>query len=213
MKAMPEVTELVTRNPSLISCTESIQQAISLMRNCFASGGKLLLCGNGGSAADCDHIVGELMKSFLRPRPIPSALRHELEMLGADGEAIASRLQGGLPCISLVAHGALNFAIANDVCAEMIFAQQTHALGEAGDVLLGLSTSGNSANIINAALVARAKGMQTVVLTGERGGRLAAMADVVVKAPANTVTGIQELHLPIYHAICASLEREFFATS
>ena len=181
-----------------------------LLISCFEKGGKLLLCGNGGSAADCDHIVGELMKAFLRPRPIPASHHDALSRSGAEGQALAGVLQGGLPCMALTSSTALNFAIANDVRADVIFAQQVYVLGRPGDVVWGLSTSGNAGNVVNAFLVARSLGLRTLSLTGQSGGRLGSLADVAVRVPAIATPDVQELHLPIYHALCAALEEHFF---
>lgn len=207
----PIILQLGDAHPSLLPVLPDIGRAFDLLADGFRGGGKLLLCGNGGSAADCDHIVGELMKSFLRPRPLSAALCATLrEQAGLDGEILAERLRGGLPAVSLTGHPALALALANDVCAEVVFAQQVVALGRPGDVLLGLSTSGNSRNVIQAFNTARALGMRTVLLTGEGGGQLMPLADMAVRVPAGTVVGVQELHLPVYHAWCAALEAEFF---
>ena len=201
---------LVCRYPVLSSCEKEMEAALDLLAAAFADGGKLLLCGNGGSAADCDHIAGELMKSFLLPRPISTAPREALCREGAEGAALAEALQGGLPCVALTGHTALNFAVANDVRADTVFAQQVVALGRPGDVLCGISTSGNAANVVNAFRAARAFGLRTLALTGQGGGKLAPLADVAVRVPATATVTVQELHLPVYHALCAALEERFF---
>ena len=202
--------KLVHRYPPLTTCAADMHAALDLLAKAFENHGKVLLCGNGGSAADCDHIVGELMKSFRCPRPIPPAHRDALNQIGADGQHLSTALQGGLPCVALTAHAALNMAIANDVAADLVFAQQVYVLGRPGDVVWGLSTSGNSRNIVNAFRVARILGLPTIALTGQGGGMLAQLADVAVRVPATSTPEIQEFHLPIYHALCAALEVRFF---
>lgn len=206
MKA--HLQKLIVRYPALESCATSIQEGFSLLETAFANGGKLLLCGNGGSAADCEHIAGELMKSFLLPRPIPRDCRIALEDRGQ--RVVAEHLQEGLPCVALTGHPALSQAIANDIRGDMVFAQQTYVIGQPGDGFMGISTSGNSANVIHALHVARARGLRTLVLTGQSGGTLGSLADVAIRVPAATVVEIQEFHLPVYHALCAALEERFF---
>lgn len=177
----------------------------------FSGGGKLLTCGNGGSAADSEHIVGELMKGFLHPRPLPAAEKAALtQQAGSLGERIASGLQGALPAISLTSQTALNTAVLNDNDPELIFAQQVYGLGRPGDGLLGISTSGNSLNVVCAVQVAKLKGLRTIALTGRSGGRLLGEVDVCIRVPAERVTEVQEYHLPVYHAICLMLEAHFF---
>ena len=202
--------DLIHRQPGLTTCATAIQAALDMLIAAFENGGKLLLCGNGGSASDCDHIVGELMKAFLRPRPLPTKHHEALGRCGAEGQLLADTLQGGLPCVALTGHTALNFAIANDVRADVAFAQQVYTLGRAGDVLWGLSTSGNSRNVVHAFHVARVLGVRTLALTGQGGGLLGQIADVAVRVPATTTVAIQELHLPIYHSLCEALEAHFW---
>jgi D-sedoheptulose 7-phosphate isomerase len=173
------------------------------MEASFASGGKLLVCGNGGSAADADHIVGELMKGFYKKRSLPA---EEASKLGE----YARYLQGALPAIALTQHAALSTAFLNDVNPEMGFAQQVYGYGRDGDVLLGISTSGNSKNVCNAVRVAMNLGIKTIGLTGRKGGRLSEISDVCIGVPADITADIQELHLPIYHTLCAMLEELFF---
>jgi phosphoheptose isomerase len=202
---------LSERYPDLAGCRPAIEQAHALLHGCFAGGGKLLLCGNGGSAADCEHIVGELMKGFLRPRPAPEELRQALRALDpAIGDGLADRLQGALPAISLTSQGGLMTAVANDVAADMVFAQQVYGYGRPGDALLGISTSGNSRNVLNALRVAQALGLVTVGLTGQSGGALKDLCDVTICAPYSAVADVQERHLAIYHALCSQLEEDFF---
>lgn len=187
-------------------------EAFGLARDTFRRGGKLLVCGNGGSAADSEHIVGELMKGFLLRREISEDQRSALVSAYPDsGEYLAEGLQGALPAISLVSHSALIHAYANDVAADMVFAQQVWGYGQEEDTLLGITTSGNSANVVNAVKVARVMGLHTIGLTGKDGGRLAELCDVMICAPAIATQVVQEYHLPIYHALCAMLEMEFFA--
>jgi len=201
---------LFARKRELEACRRDIWSAYELLRDCFADGGKLLLCGNGGSCADCDHIAGELMKGFMRPRPLPGNVKRALRELGSDGATMADKLQGALKAINLCGHQALNTAIANDISPSLIFAQQTLALGVAGDVLMGLSTSGNAENVCGALIAARAAGMARIGMTGEGGGRMAPLCDVAIRAPASQTYEIQEYHLPIYHTLCAMLEAHFF---
>ncbi|TNJ65615.1 SIS domain-containing protein [Paenibacillus hemerocallicola] len=201
----------IAKYPELSACREDIERAFQAMRDCYADGGKLLLAGNGGSAADCEHIVGELMKGFMSKRPIPPQMREKLSQFGeAEGGYMADRLQGALPAISLVSHTAIATAYANDVAADMVFAQQVYGYGKPGDVLIGLSTSGNSRNVIRALQVARALGMRTIGMTGSDGGEMKRYCDVTIRAPYEVTPDIQERHLPIYHALCVMLERHFF---
>lgn len=197
--------------PDLVSCLPDIQAAFTLIVAGFAGRGQLLVCGNGGSAADADHIVGELVKGFLLPRPVPAALRTRLlETHGDAGRYLADHLQGGLPVIALTAHTALATAFANDVAADLIFAQQVYAYGRPGDVLLALSTSGRSANVLHALRLARSRGVRTVGLTGRGGGDMGPLCDVLVRVPYDETPRIQERHLPVYHALCIALEQHFF---
>jgi len=201
---------LFERYPALDSLRGELLAAHELLCEAFRGGGKLLCCGNGGSAADAGHIVGELMKSFLIPRPLSDGGKTALAALGDDGAYLAGTLERGLPAISLCAHEALMTAVANDTAADTIFAQQVTALGRKGDVLLAISTSGNSRNCVLAAVAARACGMHVIALTGEGGGRLAGIADVTLAVPERETYRVQELHLPLYHALCAGIEAEFY---
>jgi D-sedoheptulose 7-phosphate isomerase len=205
------VNLLIDRYPALSACEEAVTYAVQHLRESFETGHKLLICGNGGSAADALHIVGELMKSFKLPRPIPSIDKQRIAAsAGPDGERIANLLQGALPAIALPSETGLMTAYANDVEPEMVFAQQVYGYGCPGDVLLAISTSGNSRNTVLAAKVAGALGLTVIALTGAGGGELGRIADVAIKVPANQVHEIQEYHLPVYHAICLALEEEFF---
>lgn len=202
---------LAERYPDLRPCLPDVQAAYALLENAYVGGGKVLVCGNGGSASDSDHIVGELMKGFMQKRPIPAAFREKLSSLFPDeGDRIGARLQGALPAISLPAHSALATAFANDVDPELVFAQQVYGYGRPGDVLIGLSTSGNSANVLQALRVARALGLRTLGLTGKDGGKMKALCDTTIRVPYTSTPEIQERHLPIYHALCIAVEKRFF---
>src|SRR5687768_17549573 len=203
---------LFDRYPVLQPCEKELDAALDLLAGAFQAGNKLLVCGNGGSAADSEHMVAELMKGFLKRRPIPAVHATQLEQVaGPAGQAMASRLQGTLAAISLPAQVSLVTAIANDLDYDMIFAQQVYGLGRAGDVLLAISTSGNSKNVSHAVLVAKAFGLKSIALTGRAGGELAPLADVAIKVPSDNVAEIQELHLPVYHWLSTELEETFFS--
>lgn len=203
--------DLIVRYPRLTVCEESIFEAYQVMADCYRRQGKLLIAGNGGSASDAEHIVGELMKGFLRPRKLTSELVDRLKEVDADlGEKLGEKLQEALPAIALASHTALSTAYLNDVDPLMGFAQQVNGYGREEDVLLGISTSGNSCNLLYACVAARAKGLKVVALTGRDGGRLKGLADVSVVVPEEETYKIQELHLPIYHCLCLMLEEEFF---
>lgn len=209
--AIRELNTLVERYPALNECQSSIALAYTILKTSYDADGKLLVCGNGGSCADAEHIVGELMKGFRRKRAVSPAFAEKLcAVNGEDGAALAANLEGGLPAIALGAHTALNTAFANDKNADMIFAQEVMGYGRAGDVLLGISTSGNSKNVIYALETARAKGMKTIVLTGKDGGKAVQYADAAIIVPSNETYKIQEYHLPIYHALCLMLEETYF---
>ena len=200
---------LFQRYPSLQLCERDLRAAFDLVADCYRNGNKILVCGNGGSAADSEHLVAELMKGFLKRRPISAADRTKLEAAG--GKKIAGRIQGTLPAVSLPSQMSLLTAVANDGDYDLTFAQQVYGLGRAGDVLLAISTSGNSANVCNAVIVAKAFGLKSIALTGKSGGELAPLADVAIKVPSDNVAEIQELHLPVYHWLSTELEAVFFA--
>jgi D-sedoheptulose 7-phosphate isomerase len=192
-------------------CRQELERAFDLLSGSFRRGGKLLVCGNGGSAADSEHIVGELMKGFHSRRPIPEADRARLAGSGSEeGLYLAERLQGALPAICLASQISLTTAVANDVAADMVFAQQVYGYGRRWDVLLGISTSGNAANVLNALRTARAFGLGTLGLTGADGGRMKGICDVLIRVPASSTPEVQLWHLRVYHALCALLELEFF---
>lgn len=199
---MEILDELYVRYPQLKGCEGEIAKALDLLLTCYKGGGKVLTCGNGGSAADAEHIVGELLKKFRKHRDIDSGVAAKLP------SELVARLEGALPAISLVSMSGILTAFANDVAWETAFAQQVYGLGNPGDVLIALSTSGNSANCVNAARVAKAKGLKVIALTGAGGGRLGELADAAIKVPETETYRIQELHLPVYHALCAAVEDE-----
>ena len=204
------LTELIERYPALNGVAADIETAFLALKNCYEQGGRVYLCGNGGSTADCEHIVGELMKCFKKKRPVDEKFAAALSEQGALGEELAAYLEGGLPAISLCGHSPLTFAYLNDTNPMLTFAQQLSVMGQAGDVLVALSTSGNSKNCVYAAIVAKAKGIKTLFLGGGNGGKLKDMADVSIVVPEKETFKVQELHLPIYHCLCAMLEEEFF---
>jgi len=205
------LNDLFVKYPDLEPCRESVARAFEAMKRSFAQGGKMLLAGNGGSAADCEHVVGELMKGFMSKRPLGPAEREKMLIHGEDGVYIADRLQGALPAISLVSHTALATAFINDVAADMVFAQQVYGYGRPEDTLVVFSTSGNSVNVVRAVQVAKSLGMTAIGFTGQGGGRLKELCDVVIRVPSDRTPDIQERHLPIYHVLCMMLEEVFFA--
>ena len=210
-KVQKHIELLVKRYPQLKSIQSQIEQAYLVLEECYANGGKLLIAGNGGSAADAEHIAGELMKRFKIKRPVSKEFAEKLAEIDAvRGKQLADNLESSLMAIPLVAHEALTTAYINDVDGYGVFAQQLFGYGRKGDVFLGISTSGNSKNIMNATVVARASGIKVIGLTGETGGELAKVADVAVKVPEKETYMIQELHLPIYHCWCLMLEERFF---
>lgn len=196
--------------PAIATIREPLWNCVEFLIDCFQNGGQLLVCGNGGSCADADHIAGELVKSFRIQRPLDGVLLSALLQQGGQGSLLAEHLQAGLPVINLGAHNALLTAMGNDVGWEFAFAQQVAAYGRKGDVLLAISTSGNSRNVLYAGAVARAKGMKTLGLTGRNGGEMAKEFDLVLCAEADSPEDIQDLHSSIYHAICAAVEYQFW---
>lgn len=202
---------LIERYPNLECIKNQIIDGYEIISRCYANGNKVLVTGNGGSAADAEHIVGELMKGFKKQRKIPDEIRKKLIAINEEkGLVLADKLQGALPTLSLNNHLALNTAFLNDVDGYLLNAQQVYGYGKEDDVFLGISTSGNSENIVNATIVAKALGMKTIVLTGKDGGKLKNLADIAVIVPNFETYQIQELHLPIYHTWCLMLEDEFF---
>ena len=198
------MNELVARYPVLKPCRESIMAAFETLLASYRDGGKVLVCGNGGSASDAEHIVGELLKKFKKHRDIPAEVAARLR------PEVASKLEGALPAISLVSMSGIITAFANDVAWETAFAQQVLGLARPGDVLIALSTSGNSANCVAAAEVMKAVGGKSIAFTGARESKLSAVCDVAIRVPETETYKVQELHLPVYHALCAAIEEEMF---
>lgn len=205
------INQLVSRYPSLGSIRQNIADAYLVMEKCYEDSGKLLIAGNGGSAADSEHMAGELMKRFKCSRRVSCELADQLKSIDEKrGEWLAAKLERALTAIPLVAHEALTTAYINDVDGQGVFAQQLFGYGRTGDVFIGISTSGNSENILNASVVAKALGIKIIALTGADGGKLKDMADVAVMVPETETYMVQELHLPIYHCWCLMLEERFF---
>lgn len=202
--------ELTERYPALAAVEADVREAYTVLHDCFAKGCRVYLCGNGGSAADCEHMAGELLKCFKLPRPLENDFKAALRAFGEDGSVLADNLERGLPVVSLCGHVAFSTAFQNDNTPALVFAQQVNAYGREGDVLVLFSTSGNSQNCVYAAICAKALGIKTVTLTGGTGGKLKALSDVAVVVPARETYQVQEYHLPVYHALCAMLEEEFF---
>lgn len=211
-RLMKYIDLLVERYPSLETVKKDIIAAYLVMEECYENGGKVLVAGNGGSAADAEHIVGELMKGFKIPRKPEATFVEKLVAENRElGSVLAENLQRALPAIALDGHPALSTAYMNDCEPLLCFAQQVNGYGKAGDVFLGISTSGNSKNILFAATTAHAKGLKVIGLTGAKASRLQEMSDVCIKAPQTETYMIQELHLPIYHCLCLMLEDKFFS--
>ena len=205
------LAELLERYPVLRDCTEDIVAAYNILYECFEKDGFVFTCGNGGSAADADHIVGELLKGFVLKRPLSQEDKEKLIALGEpEGAELAEKLQMGFRAMSLMNQTAIFTAAGNDLGGDTGPAQQLNALGRKGDVLLGISTSGNAKNVALACQVAKMRGMKIIGLTGYKGGRLASLADVCIKVPAGETFVVQELHLPVYHALCIMAEKSFF---
>lgn len=202
--------DLLNRYPSLKGCENDIEKAFNLMVEVFESGGKMLVCGNGGSAADSEHLVGELIKSFIKRRELSSGEKSKFDKFGEDGSYIASKLQGALPAISIAYLTAFGTAYINRFDPDLVFAQQVYGLGKDNDLLFVFSASGNSKNILNAVITAKAKGMHIIALTGETSGRIAEYCDVIVQVPAFLSSLVQEYYLPVYHTLAYMLEEYFF---
>lgn len=213
---MRMVTQLIDtfikKYPQLATCRQEIEAVHTALVTCFEHGGKLLICGNGGSAADAEHISGEMLKGFLKKRPLDDRMQKTLTGIDAvRGAHLGKFLQGSLPAIPLVSHLSLTTAVANDTDPQLIFAQQIMGLGNKGDVLLGISTSGNAENVCYAAVTAKALGMQVVGFTGSSGGKLNDLGDIMLRMPLeNSPHEIQELQLPVYHLLCITVEEHFF---
>ena len=210
-KLKKHIDLLIERYPVLENVKEQIINSYYVLEECYLNNGKLLIAGNGGSAADSEHIVGELMKGFKNSRELDYKQKNELIKIDNElGTVLANNLQGALPAIALDGHLALSTAYMNDCKPELCFAQQVNGYGEAKDVFLGISTSGNSKNIIYAAITAKAKGLKVIGLTGEKDSKLSQIADVCIKVPQIETFMVQELHLPVYHCLSLMLEDKFW---
>jgi phosphoheptose isomerase len=202
------IQALIRKYPELKPSRQDIEKGCKVIIRAFSKGRRLLLCGNGGSAADCEHISGEFLKGFMSKRPLPAAAKKELtRRFGKEGRFLAGHLQVGFAALPLVNFSSLLTAFANDVAPRLCFAQMVNAVGVRGDVFLGISTSGNAENVIYAAMTAKARGLLTVALTGADGGRLKNYCDIVIRTPGTNAPTVQEYHLPVYHAMCMEIER------
>lgn len=211
VKIMKHVDALIDRYPKLIVCKYDIIKAFELILEAYNNKRKLLVCGNGGSASDSEHIVGELMKEFKLKRKVYADQAEAMKAIDPDmGTTLAENLQGALPAICLTGHSSLTTAFMNDANADLVFAQQVNGYGKANDVFLGISTSGNSKNVCYAAITAKSKGLKVVGLTGAKESKLLKMADCCIRVPESETYKIQELHLPVYHCLCLMLEEHFF---
>ena len=210
-RILNHIDQLIDRYPKLIVCREDIIKLYEILEEAYSSGRKLLVSGNGGSASDSEHIVGELMKEFRLKRRVFGEQAAALQEIDPElGQTLADNLQGALPAISLTGHSSLTTAFMNDAMPELVFAQQVNGYGKAGDVYLGISTSGNSKNVLYAAVNAKAKGLHVIGLTGAKENKLMKYADVCIRVPETETFKIQELHLPVYHCLCLMLEDKFF---
>jgi len=203
--------ELIRRYPQLEDISNKINESAERLIRCYQNGNKVLICGNGGSSSDSDHIAGELLKGFEQKRPLNDNIKNQLLAVSVErGSYLAEKLQTGLPAISLSAHTGLVTAVANDTDANLIYAQQVIGFGIPGDVLIGISTSGNSHIVMDAAITARAIGMTVIAMTGETGGKLKFFCDILINVPERRTSFVQELHLPVYHTLCLMIEDHFF---
>lgn len=212
-KTIQKVDDLIARYPVLAVCKSELCAAVEVICECYRTGGKLIICGNGGSASDAEHVVGELMKGFLMPRKLQGEIAERIRHVAPEhADYLLDNLQGALPALSMVNQVALNTAFANDQASDLSFAQQILGMGNKGDVLLAISTSGNSTNVIYALDMARAKGVKSIALTGRSGGEITAefLSDISICVPDDETFRIQELHLPVYHMLCIAAEEEFF---
>lgn len=210
-KLSTHIDLLIERFPSLISCKQDLIKAYELLETSYSNGYKLLVCGNGGSASDSEHIVGELMKEFKLKRKVLASQADAMKAIDPEmGSILAKHLQGALPAITLTAHSSLTTAFMNDSEPVLVFAQQVNGYGRPGDCFLGISTSGNSSNVLYAAITAKARGLKVLGLTGGRENKLQQFADVCIHVPETETYKVQELHLPVYHTLCMMLEEHFF---
>jgi len=204
---------LIERYPSLLVCKDDIIKTYECLKDSYINGCKLLVCGNGGSASDSEHIVSELMKEFKLKRKVYTEQADAMKAIDLElGETLAQNLQGALPAITLTAHSSLTTAFMNDSEPVLVFAQQVNGYGKKGDCFMGISTSGNSMNVLYAAITAKARGLNVICLTGMKESKLSKFADVCIRVPETETYKIQELHLPIYHCLCLMLEEYFFST-
>ena len=211
MDSNTHIQTLIDRYPKLIVCKDDIEKAYELLEDIYSNERKLLVCGNGGSASDSEHIVGELMKEFKLKRKVFAQQAEAMKAIDPElGTTLAQHLQGALPAITLTAHSSLTTAFMNDSEPVLVFAQQVNGYGKEGDSFLGISTSGNSMNVIYAAITAKARGLKVIGLTGEKESKLSKLADVCIRVPETETYKIQELHLPVYHCLCLMLEDHFF---
>ena len=209
MMIMHEISKLETllsRYPILEPCRESIAKAADMLINCYKQGGKVLACGNGGSAADAAHIAGELLKGFMSKRPLSEQEKKGYENHGSLGAMMAQKLQGSLPAVDLGSSPSIQSAVLNDTDPLLIYAQQVQGLADKGDVLIGISTSGNAQNVLCAGIAANEKGAYSLALVGGNGGEMAKHFDLAIVVPSDCTPYVQELHLPVYHYLCAAVE-------
>ena len=211
MDSNKHIQTLIDRYPKLIVCKDDIEKAYEFLEDTYSKDRKLLVCGNGGSASDSEHIVGELMKEFKLKRKVFAQQAEAMKAIDPElGTTLAQHLQGALPAITLTAHSSLTTAFMNDSEPVLVFAQQVNGYGKEGDSFLGISTSGNSMNVIYAAVTAKARGLKVIGLTGQKDSKLSKLADVCIRVPETETYKIQELHLPVYHCLCLMLEDHFF---
>lgn len=210
-KVLKHIDTLIDRYPKMIVCKDDIIKAYEILEEAYSQERKLLVCGNGGSASDSEHIVGELMKEFKLKRKVYADQAEAMKTIDPEmGETLAENLQGALPAICLTGHSSLTTAFMNDANADLVFAQQVNGYGKANDVFLGISTSGNSKNVCYAAITAKSKGLKVIGLTGQKESKMTNLGDCCIRVPETETYKIQELHLPVYHCLCLMLEDHFF---
>jgi len=211
MKPDPVIKGLIQRYPELAPVMNSISEAAEMMISCYSSGGKILLCGNGGSSSDAEHVTGELMKSFELLRPLDDSLKKRIEEIGGDnGKILATKLEHAMPAICLSSQTSLTSAIANDTGNDFVYAQQIIGYGNESDILIAISTSGNSPNVVNACITAKALNMNVIGLTGESGGKMKPYCDILLNVQGSNTALVQELHLPVLHTLCKLVEYHFY---
>ncbi len=213
MKKKVLLDQLITKHPELSGLRDTINEASGSIIRCYTAGGKLLICGNGGSSSDSDHIAGELMKSFEKKRPLEISFKKRLSDISLSrGLFLAEKLEHGLPAISLSAHTSLTTAISNDISSDLVFAQQIIGYGMENDVLLAISTSGNSVNVVDACITAKAMNITVIGISGKTGGAMKEFCDILINVPEEMTAAVQELQLPVYHTICRIVEDHFYET-